>query len=153
MARKPLRYGFTTGSAAAAGAKAGIFFLAGRDPAAEMDIPLPMGGRLTIPIAEIGANGNGCSVTVIKDGGDDPDVTHKIRITSIVSFLPGGDPCHVSILGGEGVGKVTRPGLPVPVGESAINPAPREQIRDAVPFLRASGWNLARERSSKSAVV
>jgi cobalt-precorrin-5B (C1)-methyltransferase len=132
MARKPLRYGFTTGSAAAAGAKAGIFFLAGRGFVSEMDIPLPMGDRLTIPIAEVVGNGNNCAVTVIKDGGDDPDVTHKIRIKSIVCLLPEGDPHNVTILGGEGVGKVTRPGLPVPVGESAINPAPREQIKSAV---------------------
>lgn len=132
MVRKPLRYGFTTGSAAAAGAKAGVFFLADGGLMREMDIPLPMGGRLTIPIAEVAGNGNHCTVTVIKDGGDDPDATHKIRIKSIVRLSPEGDPNHVTILGGEGVGKVTRPGLPVPVGESAINPAPRGQIRDAV---------------------
>ena len=132
MAGKPLRYGFTTGSAAAAGAKAGVLFLAGRPPVGEIDIPLPMVGRLTIPIADTVANGNGCIVTVIKDGGDDPDATHRIRIKSAVRLLPEGDPLHVTISGGKGVGTVTRPGLPVPAGESAINPAPRRQIRDAV---------------------
>ncbi|MBW2708415.1 MAG: cobalt-precorrin-5B (C(1))-methyltransferase [Deltaproteobacteria bacterium] len=132
MARKPLRYGFTTGSAAAAGAKAGILCLAGRGPVRKIDIPLPMGGRLTIPIAEAVVDGTGCVVTVVKDGGDDPDVTHRIRIKSIVGLLPEGDPSQITILGGEGVGMVTRRGLSLPVGESAINPVPRQQIRDAV---------------------
>ncbi len=132
MAGKPLRYGFTTGSAAAAGAKAGIFCLAGQRPVMEIDIPLPPGGRLTIPIAETVVKGKVCVVTVVKDGGDDPDATHKIKIKSIVRLLPEGDSPRVAILGGEGVGKVTRPGLSVPVGESAINPSPRGQIRDAV---------------------
>ena len=132
MARKPLRYGFTTGSAAAAGAKAGILYLAGQGSVKKIDIPLPMGGRLTIPIAEAAVNGMGCAVTVVKDGGDDPDVTHRIRIKSIVRLLPEGDPSQITILGGEGVGKVTRPGLSLPVGESAINPVPRRQIRSAV---------------------
>ena len=132
MAKKHLREGFTTGSAAAAGAKAGIFCLAGHDPVNEVDIPLPVGGRLTIPISEASANGNSCSVTVIKDAGDDPDATHKARIKSTVCILPEGAHGHVIIDGGKGVGKVTRRGLPVPVGESAINPVPRRQIKEAV---------------------
>ena len=132
MAGKRLRHGFTTGSAAAAGAKAGILCVAGKRPVREVDIPLPVGGRFLIPISEASANGNSCSVTVIKDGGDDPDATHRARIKSIVCLLPEGDQRHITIWGGKGVGKVTRPGLPVPVGESAINPAPRQQIRHAV---------------------
>ncbi|OPX39237.1 MAG: hypothetical protein B1H11_03495 [Desulfobacteraceae bacterium 4484_190.1] len=132
MAKKHLRYGFTTGSAAAAGAKAGILCLAGHDPVNKVDIPLPVGGRLTIPISEASANGNSCSVTVIKDAGDDPDATHKARIKSTVHILPEGAHGHVIIFGGKGVGKVTRRGLPVPVGESAINPVPRRQIKEAV---------------------
>ena len=132
MAKKHLRYGFTTGSAAAAGAKAGILCLAGYGRIKEVEIPLPVGERLSIPIHEAADSGNGCSVTIIKDAGDDPDVTHRARIKSIVCLLPEGDHGHVIIQGGKGVGKVTRPGLPVPVGESAINPVPRQQIRDAV---------------------
>jgi len=132
MTKKSLREGFTTGSAAAAGAKAGILYLAGQGPVREVDIPLPVGGRLTIPISEAAANGNGYSVTVVKDAGDDPDVTNKAGIKSIVHLLPEGDHGHIVICGGKGVGKVTRPGLPVPVGESAINPVPRQQIRESV---------------------
>ncbi len=132
MAKRRLREGFTTGSAAAAGAKAGILCLAGKGLVRDVDIPLPVSGRLTIPVSEIAGNGNGCTVTVIKDAGDDPDVTHKARIKSIVRVLPEGDHGHIIINGGKGVGKVTRPGLPVPVGESAINPVPRQQITEAV---------------------
>lgn len=132
MAKKHLREGFTTGSAAAAGAKAGILFLAGQGPVKEVDIPLPIGGRLTIPIANAVVNGTVCFVTVIKNAGDDPDVTHKAKIESIVRLLPEDDLGSVIIEGGKGVGKVTRPGLPVPVGEAAINPIPRRQIKEAV---------------------
>nr|HID59122.1 cobalt-precorrin-5B (C(1))-methyltransferase [Desulfobacterales bacterium] len=132
MSKGRLRHGFTTGSAAAAGAKAGILFLAGYNSLEEIEIPLPGGGRLTIPIADAEPVEGGCSVTIIKDGGDDPDITHKARIRSIVRLLPEGEHGYVSIKGGKGVGMVTRPGLPVPVGEPAINPVPRQQIREAV---------------------
>jgi cobalt-precorrin-5B (C1)-methyltransferase len=132
MAGKRLRQGFTTGSAAAAGAKAGVLCLGGHPPGTAVDIPLPVEGRLTIPVLETAMTGGGCSVTIIKDGGDDPDATHKARITVLTRLLAEGRPGDVIIEGGSGVGRVTRPGLPVPVGESAINPGPRKQIRDAV---------------------
>ena len=132
MAGKRLREGFTTGSAAAAGAKAALFHLAGRGVFKKVEVPLPMGGRLTIPVERVETVGKGSKATIRKDGGDDPDVTHKARITSTVRFLPGGKHEDVIIAGGTGVGKVTRPGLPVAVGESAINPVPRKQIKAAV---------------------
>jgi len=132
MSKKRLRHGFTTGSAAAAGAKAGILFLGGYNSLKEIDIPLPVGGRLTIPIAKAEPVEGGWSVTIIKDGGDDPDITHQARIRSIVHILPESEHGCISVKGGKGVGKVTRPGLPVPVGEPAINPVPRQQIRAAV---------------------
>ena len=130
--KKKLRHGFTTGSSAAAGAKAGVYCLAGRPYVNEVEIPLPPGGRLVIPISSSSVNGKECSVTVIKDAGDDPDVTNKARIKCIVRFLPEGNDGEIIVKGGKGVGKVTRPGLPVSVGESAINPAPLKQIKDAV---------------------
>ena len=139
MAKKRLREGFTTGSAAAAGAKAGILCLAGRGSIKEVDIPLPVGGRLMIPVSKVEARNDNSdksfrnySVLIIKDGGDDPDATHKAHITSTVSLLPEGEHGKVIIRGGKGVGKVTRPGLSLPVGESAINPVPRSQIKEAV---------------------
>ena len=89
-------------------------------------------GFTTGSVLETAMTGGGCSVSIIKDGGDDPDATHKARITVTTRLLAEGRPGDVIIQGGSGVGRVTRPGLPVPVGESAINPGPRKQIRDAV---------------------
>jgi cobalt-precorrin-5B (C1)-methyltransferase len=98
----------------------------------EVEIPLPIGGRLKIPLRSVERQGKGVRVTVVKDAGDDPDVTHKAVIGATVSFLEqdGGDPIRIE--GGRGVGKVTRAGLPVRVGEAAINPVPRRQIAEAV---------------------
>jgi cobalt-precorrin-5B (C1)-methyltransferase len=132
MAKKRLRHGFTTGSAAAAGSKAGIIYIATRKTLKEIDIPLPQEGRLTIPIECIEEVKDGSRVTVIKDAGDDPDVTNRAKIRSTVYLFPEGKSGSISIEGGEGVGRVTRPGLPIGVGEPAINPVPRQQIRKAV---------------------
>lgn len=132
MSAKKLREGFTTGSAAAAAAKAALLYLSGKADIGEVDVPLPIGGRLSITVAHVERMGEGSArATVIKDGGDDPDVTHKARIRSTVKLLPEGKQGKVTIDGGRGVGRVTRPGLPVSVGEAAINPVPRRQIREA----------------------
>ncbi|QLA14906.1 cobalt-precorrin-5B (C(1))-methyltransferase CbiD [Desulfolutivibrio sulfoxidireducens] len=134
--RAGLREGFTTGTAAAAAAKAATLVLFGR-PAdtfpALMDVPLPGTGRLTVPVAEatVRPDGHVRAVTV-KDGGDDPDVTHMARIGCTVSLDDALSAGEVGIEGGAGVGRVTLPGLPVPVGRPAINPGPMAQIRAAV---------------------
>ncbi|MGM0758625.1 MAG: cobalt-precorrin-5B (C(1))-methyltransferase CbiD [Thermodesulfobacteriota bacterium] len=131
--KQTLRTGFTTGSAAAAGAKAATLLLGGQKTPQEVDIPLPGGDRLHIPIVECCADNGQASCTVIKDGGDDPDATHMARITAtIIHHAQDAAAEQVTILGGTGVGVVTKPGLPVPVGQAAINPVPREQIRQAV---------------------
>jgi cobalt-precorrin-5B (C1)-methyltransferase len=124
-----LRHGFTTGTAAAAAAKAAALHLReGRAPDA-VDVPLPMGGRMTVAVLETRPEKDGVLAAVVKDGGDDPDATHGAVIRAFVR--PVGGP-GIVLHGGQGVGLVTRPGLPVAVGEAAINPAPREQIRQAV---------------------
>lgn len=133
----PLRNGFTTGSAAAAAAKAATLVLRGLPPGGDppwpLSIPLPGGGRLTVPVADITPLPDGRVRAVsVKDGGDDPDVTHKARIGATVgpaAELPAGE---LRIEGGPGVGTVTLPGLPTPVGRPAINPGPLAQIRAAV---------------------
>ena len=130
--RKKLREGFTTGSAAAAAAKAAVMALGGRDGIAEVEIPLPVGGRLRIPIRSIEQHSERVRATVVKDAGDDPDVTHKAVIGATVSHLEEGGGEEIRIEGGQGVGRVTKPGLPVRVGDAAINPVPRRQIADAV---------------------
>ena len=129
----PLREGFTTGSAASAAAKAGALFLLAGHTAREVSVPLPPGGRLAVPVADFEREKDAVRVTVIKDGGDDPDATHGKAIQVVVELHPGADrPPHVLVRGGRGVGRVTLPGLPVPVGRAAINPAPRAQIAEAV---------------------
>ena len=131
--KKTLRTGFTTGSAAAAGAKAATLVLGGHAIPSDVDIPLPDGERMHVPIQGCRSGENGIKCTVIKDGGDDPDATHLAGITAAVETGPGErNKGEIDICGGSGVGLVTRPGLPVPVGQAAINPAPREQIRRAV---------------------
>lgn len=124
-----LRHGFTTGTAAAAAAKAAtIHLLTGTGPQS-VDVPLPAGGRLTIPVLESRPCGNGCLAAVVKDAGDDPDVTNGAVIRALVlpRTVPG-----IELRGGHGVGTVTKPGLPVSIGQPAINPVPQAQIRDAV---------------------
>ncbi len=124
--KKKLRIGFTTGSAAAAALKAAILNLFGRNIKL-VDIPTPSGKRLKIPVhTEIKAQ-NYCNSWVIKDGGDDPDVTHGalIGVRVVVEQM---DHRKINIFGGHGIGIVTKPGLPVKIGEAAINPVPRKQI-------------------------
>lgn len=106
--------------------------LGGRDGIAEVEIPLPVGGRLRIPVRSVEHHSERVRATVVKDAGDDPDVTHKAVIGATVSHLEEGGEEEVRIEGGQGVGRVTKPGLPVRVGEAAINPVPRRQIADAV---------------------
>jgi len=136
QARAPLREGFTTGSAAAAAARAAtLYALTGQIPQ-EVDIPLPAPheGRLTIAIASVANDELGVRAAVVKDGGDDPDATHRARIEAHVTLDPAfsGVGPHVLIGGGVGVGRVTLPGLPVAVGQAAINPGPLAQIRASV---------------------
>ncbi len=126
-----LREGFTTGTAASAAAKAGVMVLLGRDCPASVDVPLPNGERLTVPIDRCEPlPGGGVRAVVVKDAGDDPDATDKAEIHCLVEIdaAPDTEPGHIELCGGQGVGVVTLPGLPVPPGEPAINPAPREQI-------------------------
>lgn len=131
---KKLRTGFTTGSAATAATKAALRFLFTGERPRLCDIPLPAGGRLDVPVAGVeAADALGrVRAVVVKDGGDDPDVTHGARISCLVGLDPQGAREGVFIDGGAGVGRATLPGLPVAVGMAAINPGPLRQIRRAV---------------------
>jgi cobalt-precorrin-5B (C1)-methyltransferase len=134
---KRLKSGFTTGTAAAAAAKGALLLLLdGRAPA-EVAVDLPGGETLSIPVHACGAEGKDAArCTVIKDAGDDPDVTHMAEIGACVRLgaaLKPDDPGDtVSIAGGTGVGRVTKPGLAVAPGEPAINPIPLQMIRSAI---------------------
>jgi cobalt-precorrin-5B (C1)-methyltransferase len=124
-----LKYGITTGACAAAAAKAAVIALVG-NPVDRVVIPTPIGLRFEIPVKESKKLSDDAAVaTVVKDAGDDIDATDKIEIFATVKLTSDG---KVTIKSGKGVGKVTKPGLAVPVGESAINPVPRKMIRDAV---------------------
>jgi cobalt-precorrin-5B (C1)-methyltransferase len=124
-----LRHGFTTGTAAAAAAKAATLHLLTGHAQDCVDVPLPVGHRMTITILESRVDAEGIMAAVVKDGGDDPDVTHRAVIRARVHRSAGDG---VTLRGGSGVGVVTRPGLPVAVGMPAINPVPRQQITLAV---------------------
>ena len=197
--KPPLREGFTTGTAAAAAAKAATAVLLGNGPVTEVSVPLPPVSipfdpantataaalpRLVIPVEQVspgssqssassgspstpGSSATTAKASVIKDGGDDPDATHGVRVVvevttappeavawsaadtyaspvattgALPAFPPGlrgkavhvpGFPNAITLYGGIGVGVVTLPGLPVAVGEPAINPEPRRQIAAA----------------------
>jgi cobalt-precorrin-5B (C1)-methyltransferase len=138
MAKK-LRSGFTTGTAAAAAAKGALrMILEGKRPS-RVRIRLLTGDDITIAIHMCSLKKNGEAIcSVIKDAGDDPDVTHKAEIGARVSLLDSdarngtGKRPQVIILGGEGVGRVTKPGLEVDPGQPAINPGPQKMIAQAI---------------------
>lgn len=130
-----MRYGFTTGSCAAAAAKAAVYMLLTGKRKTAITIETPKGIPYEAEILEISCKGTGIgrsvSCAVKKDGGDDPDITTGALICAKVSFAPE-DGGEVYIDGGIGVGRVTRNGLDQPPGEAAINHVPREMIRKEV---------------------
>jgi cobalt-precorrin-5B (C1)-methyltransferase len=166
----PLRSGFTTGTAAAAAVKAALTQIVfGLAPDA-VDVLLLTGDRIRIPVHRCASIADGkASATVIKDAGDDPDVTHHAEIGAVVTLirnakiaavrstapLPAsprweeettgsGADISIQIIGGEGVGQVTLPGLEIPPGEAAINSGPRKMIVQAVhDVLNDSGLNAS----------
>jgi len=139
MTRKPageLRRGWTTGACATASVKAayarlltGVF----PDP---VSITLPKGETPSFPLAVRQACESWAAAGIVKDAGDDPDVTHGATV--IARVAPGAPGTGVTFKAGEGVGTITKPGLPLPPGEPAINPAPREMMRALVAQLAAA---------------
>jgi len=121
-----LRRGWTTGCCATAGAKAAFSALLTGKWADSVTISLPKGEKPTFPLLEPQVSGDFAEVGIIKDAGDDPDVTHGAHIRARVRRLTPGS--GIVFKAGEGVGMVTKPGLPIPPGEAAINPAPRAMI-------------------------
>ncbi len=133
-----LRYGWTTGACAAAGARAATeALLTGRFPD-PVQILLPRGQRPVFALAQSSLGEGRATAGIVKDAGDDPDVTHGALILTTVETGAAG--AGLVFRAGEGVGTVTRAGLQLPLGEPAINPAPRAQIRQAITdALRAAG--------------
>jgi len=127
-----LRTGYTTGTTAAAATKAALYALISGKPIEFVEVTLPKGGTATLGIAWTKKEDNSSKVTcaAIKDGGDDPDVTHGAQICSTVSF--NNNPSTIYIDGGKGVGRVTKPGLGLQIGKPAINPTPLKMLEQAV---------------------
>ena len=127
----PLRRGWTTGACATAAARAAFEALvSGGPPPDPVEIGLPGGRRVAFALAEFSREDGACTAGVVKDAGDDPDVTHGAMIRARVTRgTPG---AGVGFLAGAGVGTVTRPGLPLPPGEPAINPVPRAMMRQTI---------------------
>ncbi len=126
----PLRRGWTTGACAAAAAKAAWQALATGTFPDPVEIPLPRGGRAAFALAATALDATGAYAAIVKDAGDDPDVTHGALIE--VRVARGALGTGVVFRAGPGVGTVTRPGLALPPGEPAINPVPRAMIRAAL---------------------
>ena len=133
MERKPegpLRRGWTTGACATAATKAAYTALVTGDFPDPVTITLPGGERPAFALAREERGEDFALAGIVKDAGDDPDVTHRAEV--IAKLRRGAPGSGLVFLAGEGVGTVTKAGLPLAVGEPAINPAPRRMMRDAL---------------------
>jgi cobalt-precorrin-5B (C1)-methyltransferase len=133
---RALRTGWTTGTCASAAAKAAATALRDQAPQHRVEIGLPSGRRVAFPVESCAYSPQQGTAVVVKDAGDDPDVTHGAHLTATVRWRtePG-----VALEGGEGVGVVTKPGLGIEVGEPAITATPRVMITNAVAEVTARG--------------
>lgn len=139
---KQLKGGYTTGACLAAGAKAGVMIMQGEDPGDRVDIVALDGTPLQIPIASVELLAHGVKVEIIKDAGDDPDITNGTSVFITFSFLTqeqlqpvyGQSILYQQILfeAGQGIGHATKPGLSLAVGEPAINPGPRQLVYNSI---------------------
>ncbi len=129
VGKKQLRCGFTTGSCAAAAAQGAARMLFLHQTPESVILDTPKGWRLTLALTDQTCSTDKASCAVVKDGGDDIDITSGMKVFAEVSHapLPG-----IHLLAGEGVGTVTLNGLPVSIGEPAINPVPRRMITEAL---------------------
>jgi cobalt-precorrin-5B (C1)-methyltransferase len=137
---RPLRRGWTTGACATAATRSALAALVTGSFEDPVTITLPGGQTPAFALAHEARGESWAEAGIIKDAGDDPDVTHGALVSARVAPGPAGT--GVTFYAGEGVGMVTRPGLPIPPGEPAINPVPRRMIRAVVDAL-APGADIA----------
>ena len=142
---KKLRFGYTTGTCAAAASKAAAMMLLLDEPMDCVELKTPRGIELNLEIVDTIRTGDSVSCAIVKDGGDDPDVTHGLKIYAKVERIAEG----FIIDGGEGVGRVTRGGLEQPVGAAAINSTPRRMIGEA---LKEAAENAAYQGGLKAVI-
>lgn len=122
-----LKSGYTTGASAAAGVKAALIYLTSGEIVREVEIIALDGTILKIPIAKFEKIGEKICVEVVKYSGDDPDITNGVSIFTTVRKISGEG---IFFVAGEGVGHITKKGLQLPIGEPAINPGPRQLIKN-----------------------
>ncbi len=134
-----LHTGFTTGSCATAAAKAALWGLLKKEILSEVSFKIPEGETMHMEVESVAISQTSATATVIKDGGDDPDVTDKSRISVTVAFA---DHSGIKFLGGQGIGVVTLPGLGLSMGEPAINPVPRAMIEHELTALYSGGLDV-----------
>jgi cobalt-precorrin-5B (C1)-methyltransferase len=142
--KKKLKTGFTTGTSATAAAKAALLSIINQTKIENIDVKLPKGNFIKIPIHICEFKKNNAQCSVIKDGGDDPDVTHGAEIIVDLSLTDKKN--EIEIDGGEGVGIVTKPGLGLEINKAAINPVPKKMINENL--TKAAG-NLLIEKGIK----
>lgn len=136
-----LKTGYTTGSSATAAAKAALLSIMNQQKIENIDILLPKRSFIEIPIFSCEFDSNRAKCSVIKNGGDDPDVTHGAEIIVELSFTDKVN--QIDIDGGEGVGIVTKPGLGLEINKPAINPVPKKMIGEN---LRSIGEKILKEK-------
>ena len=124
----PLHHGYTTGACATAAAKAALIALLNKEKQTQSSITLPSGELITLPVAETEWEGDSAICSVIKDAGDDPDVTNGSKIIAKVTLSKESASAPIRFVAGTGVGTVTLPGLGLEVGGPAINTTPRKMI-------------------------
>lgn len=140
MNKKFLRSGFTTGACAAAGVKAALIFLTTGEIVDDVEITALDGTELKIPVERVEKiSDGGIRVEVIKFSGDDPDITNGASVFTTVRQIFGDE---IIFRAGIGVGHVTKAGLQLPIGEPAINPKPRELIRNVVKDFNVGGLEI-----------
>lgn len=132
MKRKSLRHGYTTGACAAAAARGAVLMLRDQRLVDEVEIILPGGEAARFRIHGQSFTLNSAHCHVLKDAGDDPDITHGAEIHAEAELVEARGRNSIVIRGGHGIGRVTKPGLAAPVGEAAINPVPIRMITTAV---------------------
>ena len=125
-----LRTGFTTGTCATAASKAGILAIINQQSLNNVDVILPKRDKINIQINSCNFSKDNAQCSVIKDGGDDPDVTHGAEIFVDISLTD--KIGSIEIDGGKGVGRVTKPGLGLEIGTAAINPTPKKMILENI---------------------
>ncbi len=139
MSKKFLRSGYTTGACAAAGVKAALIFLTEDKVVSEVEITALDGTILKIPVESVEKISDGIRAEVIKFSGDDPDITNGASVFTTVRRIFGEE---IIFRAGVGVGKITKAGLQLPVGEPAINPGPRRLIKNVAEEFKLGGLEI-----------